>query len=234
MRIITCEQVSDGHPDKICDQISDAIVTDCLAHDKGARVAVETLVKDEYIVIAGEVTTTWKPNYEEIINGVLKKIGKKRLDYENLKLINMIREQSADIALGVDTGGAGDQGMMYGYATNETPEMLPIPYVLATDFLMKLKTLKDPRLKADAKSQVSYDYDSGRIKTFLCSVQHTADCEPKDFEYVITNLMETVAKERGFNTDFEKLVNPTGRFVIGGSFADCGVTGSWLVTLMVE
>ena len=225
MRIITCEQVSDGHPDKIADQISDAIVTDCLAHDKNARVAVETLVKDENIVIAGEVTTTWKPDYEQIINDVFVKIGKNKLDYDKLRLINMIREQSADIALGVDTGGAGDQGMMYGYATNETPEMLPIPYVLATEFLRCLKELKDPRLKADAKSQVSYDYDSGKITTFLCSVQHTADCEPKDFRGLIEALMQKVASDRGYNTDFEVLVNPTGRFVVGGSFADCGVTG---------
>lgn len=225
MRVITCEQVSDGHPDKICDQISDAIVTDCLAHDKNSRVAVETLVKDEYIVIAGELTSGWTPNYEEIINGVFEKIGRDKLDYQNVRLINMIKSQSGDIALGVDRGGAGDQGMMYGYATNETPEMLPIPYVLATEFLKRLKRVSDKRLKADAKAQVSFDYDSGRITTFLCSVQHTDDCEPSDFKDVIEKIMEQVADDRMLNTDFVKLVNPTGRFVMGGSFADCGVTG---------
>lgn len=225
MRVITCEQVSNGHPDKICDQISDAIVTECLKHDKSSRVAVETLIKDEYIVIAGELTSKWNPNYEALINEVFEKIGRSKMDYENIRLINMIKRQSGDIALGVDKGGAGDQGMMYGYATDETPEMLPIPYVLATEFLKRLKNIDDNRLKADAKAQVSYDYDSGKITTFLCSVQHTADCEPKEFKEVITKLMKDVAAERGMNTDFEKLVNPTGRFVMGGSFADCGVTG---------
>lgn len=225
MRIITCEQVSDGHPDKICDQISDAIVTDCLKHDKNSRVAVETLIKDEYIVIAGELTSTWNPDYEALISGVFEKIGPRKLDYSNIRLINLVKSQSGDIAIGVDKGGAGDQGMMYGYATDETPEMLPIPYVLATEFLKRLKTVDDSRLKADAKAQVSFDYDTGKITTFLCSVQHTDDCEPKDFENVIIGLMEAVALEREMNIDFEKLVNPTGRFVMGGSFADCGLTG---------
>lgn len=225
MRVVTCEQVSDGHSDKICDQISDAIVTECLKHDKSSRVAVETLVKDNFIVIAGELTSKWSPDFNKLVNGVFEKIGRDKLDYEKVRLINMVKKQSNDIAVGVDKGGAGDQGMMYGYATNETPEMLPIPYVLATEFLRRLKGINDKRLKADAKSQVSFDYDTGKITTFLCSVQHTADCEPKDFREVITRVMKGVALNYGFNTDFEKLVNPTGRFVTGGSFADCGVTG---------
>ena len=225
MRVITCEQVSNGHPDKICDQISDAILTECLKHDKSSRVAVETLVKDDYIVLAGELTTKWTPNYEQIIADVLERIGRHKMDYKELHFVNLIKRQSGDIALGVNKGGAGDQGMMYGYATNETPEMLPIPFVLATEFLKRLKDVDDSRLKADAKSQVSFDYESGEIKTFLCSVQHTADCEPKDFREVITKLMKEVASDYEYNTNFEKLVNPTGRFVTGGSFADCGLTG---------
>ena len=224
-RIITCEQVSNGHPDKICDQISDAIVTDCLLHDKNSRVAIECLIKDENIVIAGELTSNYSPNYAEIVNGVLGNIGFKKHDYRGVNIIPMVKKQSGDIALGVDTGGAGDQGMMYGYATNETVEMLPIPYVLATKFLKKLRDSEDKRFKADAKSQVSYDYDSGKITTFLCSVQHTEDSEPEDFYDVVAAMMQETASENGFNTDFKVLVNPTGRFVIGGSFADCGVTG---------
>ena len=224
-RILTCEQVSNGHPDKICDQISDAVVTECLEHDKNSRVAIECLVKDENFVIAGELTSDYSPNYAEIVNGVLTRIGFRKHDYRGVNIIPMVRKQSNDIAMGVDTGGAGDQGMMYGYATNETAEMLPIPYVLATRFLMKLRDYDDKRLKADAKAQVSYDYESGKITTFLCSVQHTEDCEPSEFKDVIAWLMRSVASERGFNTDFKVLVNPTGRFVIGGSFADCGVTG---------
>ena len=225
MRVITCEQVSNGHPDKLCDQIADAIVTDCLKHDRKSRVAAEVLIKNEFIVIAGEITSKWNPNYEMLISEVFERVGPSKLDYEKIRLINLVRKQSGDIAMGVNKGGAGDQGMMYGYATNETPEMLPIPFVLATDFLKRLGEKNDPRLKADAKAQVSFDYDSGKVTTFLCSVQHRKEFEPKDFREDVTKLMKEVCAERGFNTDFEKLVNPTGRFVIGGSFADCGVTG---------
>ncbi len=115
--------------------------------------------------------------------------------------------------------------MVYGYATNETPELLPIPFVLATKFLQHLKAFPCRMLKADAKAQVSYDYDSGKITTFLCSVQHTPDVEVEDFKPIIENLMIRTATEYGLNTDFVKLINPTGRFVLGSSFADCGVTG---------
>lgn len=227
MRVITCEQVSKGHPDKICDQVADAIVTDCLRHDKNSRVAIECLVKDNKLVIAGELTSEHKPDYKDLVDSVMKRIGKDKLDYgeDGPELEILVREQSADIALGVDVGGAGDQGMMYGYATNETPEMLPIPYVLATKFLLNLAECDGNCFKADAKAQVSFDYDSGRITTFLCSVQHSAEYEPKDFASFLESMMEMVAAEYGLNTDFDRLVNPTGRFVIGGSFADCGVTG---------
>lgn len=225
MRIITCEQVSNGHPDKICDQIADAIVTDCLKHDKNSRAAIECLIKDEHITIAGELTSAYKPDYDQLVNQVLTRIGTDKLDYAGLDLRVLVREQSGDIAQGVDIGGAGDQGMMYGYATDETPEMLPIPYVLATRFLKKLRASNDYRLKADAKAQVSFDYDSGRITTFLCSVQHRPEYDPADFADFIEQLMKETAAEYGLNQDFDVLVNPTGRFVEGGSFADCGVTG---------
>src|SRR5690625_3523891 len=140
--IFTSEQVSNGHPDKICDQISDAILTECLKQDKGSRVAVETLIKDDNVVLAGELKTNASIDYENTVRYVLNEIGLN--DVSSYKVLNLISEQSPDIAQGVDTGGAGDQGMMFGYATNETPELLPVPYVLATKALKRLRTLKHP------------------------------------------------------------------------------------------
>ena len=228
--IITCEQVSEGHPDKICDQVADAIVTDCLQHDKNSRVAIECLLKDNHLVIAGELSSLHRPSYHRLIREVFRKIRWHDMvpaEYEDLgiDLTLMVQEQSPDIAQGVDKGGAGDQGMMYGYATNETPELMPIPYMVATRFLLLLKNYPSTKFCADAKAQVSYDYDSGRITTFLCSVQHREDVEVEDFRKIIETLMVLAASEYVLNTDFTKLVNPTGRFVLGSSFADCGVTG---------
>ena len=227
MKIITCEQVSNGHPDKIADQIADAIVTDCLQHDKNSRVAIEVLIKDEHIIIAGELTSTHSPDYRALVDSVFERIGLDKIGYDvSINEIGiLVKEQSPDIALGVDKGGAGDQGMMMGYATNETPELLPIPFVVSTKFLEILRDHPSHMFRADAKAQVSFDYDSGRITTFLCSVQHSPDVEPADFRHIIQSMMVLAASEYGLNTDFEVLVNPTGRFVNGGSFADCGVTG---------
>ena len=230
MNIISCEQVSNGHPDKICDQIADAIVTDCLAHDPTSRVAIEVLLKDNHVVIAGELTCNHSPDFQELTFGVFDKIGWDRLDYgtrehPNVDFTLFVQSQSPDISQGVDVGGAGDQGMMYGYATNETEEMLPLPFVLSTKLLLKLDEIRDPRLKADAKAQVSYDYDSGKITTFLCSVQHRDDVTVEDVFDIVEPLMHEVAFSYNLNQDFEILVNPTGRFVIGGSWCDCGVTG---------
>ena len=230
MKIITCEQVSNGHPDKICDQIADAIVTDVLQNDKNARVAIEVLIKDRHVVIAGELTSKHNPNYRSLVRDVFNRIGFDKLGYYDLlyaglEIQILVNQQSPDIALGVDKGGAGDQGMMYGYATNETVELLPIPFMVATKFLEILKNHPSKMFRADAKAQVSFDYDSGKIMTFLCSVQHSPDVEVSDFRHVIESMMVLAACEYGLNTDFEKLVNPTGRFVIGGPFADCGVTG---------
>ena len=226
MRILTCEQVSDGHPDKLCDQIADAIVTDCLQNDPASRVAIECLMKDDQLGIAGELTSSHAPDYRKLVKEVFDRIGRECLGYPELpNLIIMVQKQSPDIALGVDKGGAGDQGIMYGYATNETPELLPIPFVVATRFLQILKSHPSRTFKADAKAQVSFDYDTGRITTFLCSVQHSVESDVATFRPILVSLMAQAASECGLNVDFEKLVNPTGRFVIGGSFADCGVTG---------
>ena len=226
MRILTCEQVSDGHPDKICDQIADAVVTDCLRHDPESRVAIECLLKNDQLIIAGELSSTHEPDYRKLEYEVFERIGRERLGYPaDLDIGILVKKQSPDIALGVDKGGAGDQGIMYGYATNETPELLPIPFVVATKFLQILKNHPSRMFRADAKAQVSYDYDTGRITVFLCSVQHSPDVEVSDFRHIVESAMVLAASEYALNTDFEKLINPTGRFVIGGSFADCGVTG---------
>lgn len=224
-KIYTSEQVSNGHVDKICDQIADAIVTDCLSHDKNSRVAVECLIKNNTIIIAGEISSNHEPDYGVLVCQVMDRIGIDKLGYESLEVKVMINTQSTDIALGVDKGGAGDQGIMFGYATNETPEMLPIPFAVATKFIRHLEKMNCEMFKADAKAQVSFDYESGRITTFLCSVQHSESASIENIRAIIEPLMIITAAEYGLNTDFEKLINPTGRFVIGGSKADCGVTG---------
>ncbi len=225
--IITCEQVSSGHPDKICDQIADAIVTDALKHDKASRVAIEVLIKDYHIIIAGELTSRHSPNYQALVSQVFDRIGKNRLGYDagRFDIEILVSQQSLDIALGVDNGGAGDQGMMFGWASNETPELLPLPFVLASKFLRRLEWETDPMLKADAKAQVSFDYDNWKIETFLCSVQTAEGADLEKVRKTIEKIMKEVASEYALNTDFQVLVNPTGKFEIGGPFADTGVTG---------
>jgi len=195
-KIITCEQVSNGHPDKICDQIAAAIVTDILQHDKNARVAIECLLKKNQLFIAGEVTTDYQPNYQQLVHEVITRIGADKMGFDFGDLLRigiLVDKQSPDIALGVDKGGAGDQGIMYGYATNETAEQMPIPYMVATKFLQLLKAHPSRMFRADAKAQVSYDYDTGRITTFLCSVQHSPDVEVNDFRHIIESMMVLAA-----------------------------------------
>ncbi|HGI3400319.1 TPA: methionine adenosyltransferase [Streptococcus agalactiae] len=222
--IYTSEQVSSGHPDKLCDQISDAIVTECLKYDKNSRVAVETLIKDNQVVVAGEVSTRHFFNLEGIVKKVLELYG-----MEDIMVTNLLGVQSPDIAQGVDSGGAGDQGIMFGYATDETPEFLPLPYVLATRVLEKLTNLAHPALGKDAKAQVTYDYENKRIETFLVSIQHDEEVDLASVKRIVTQAMMSVAQRYRQNLDFKVLVNPTGRFVLGGSYADAGVTGRKIV-----
>lgn len=225
--LFTSEQVSNGHPDKICDQISDAIVTDCLREDRNSRVAVECLIKDYDITIAGEITSNHTPDYTDLTRCVLSGIGLPNV--EGYRITTQISKQSADIALGVDQKGAGDQGMMFGYATNETQKMLPTPFLLATAALELLKVSQFPCLLPDAKSQVTYDYSRKRIDTFLISTQHREDSGLEYVLHVVKSVMVNTAEAFAMNTDFRVLVNPTGRFVIGSSFADTGVTGRKII-----
>lgn len=217
-----------GHPDKICDQISDAILDSYLQQDKNSRVAVESLIKNNNIVVAGEVSSNGIVNINKTIENVLKDIGIE----DNWNIINMIDQQSPDIAQGVDVGGAGDQGIMFGYACDETPELLPLSYVLATQSLLKLRELNHKQLKPDAKSQVTVQYDKDnqiKIHTFLISTQHTEDISNQELYDIVSNVMFKTAKEYNMNTDFKVLINPTGRFVVGGSYGDCGVTGRKII-----
>jgi S-adenosylmethionine synthetase len=220
--------VSWGHPDKICDQISDAIVTDCLKNDKSSRVAAECLIKDYDILIAGEISSNHEPDYYKLVSEVLNKIGLENID--KYKINVNISKQSKDIALGVDNNkGAGDQGMMFGYATRETPEFLPVPFAVSTYALKMLRDIKSPMLLPDAKSQVSYDYYKGKITTFLISTQHKEEYTINDITPIVEDAMIKAAKKYGLNSDFKKLVNPTGRFVTGSSFADSGLTGRKII-----
>ena len=225
--LFTSEQVSAGHPDKICDQIADAIVTDCLRHDRDSRVAVECMIKDCMIFIAGEITSTHAPDYEVLCREVLRRVGDP--DPEAYVVNSLVTCQSRDIAMGVDRGGAGDQGLMFGYATNETPELLPLPFAVATRALELLRDRHSPLLLPDAKSQVTFDYCGRRIHTFLISAQHHAYAGQREIYELVRSVMDDVADGYGLNHDFRALVNPTGRFVRGGSYADTGVTGRKIV-----
>lgn len=229
--LFSSEQVSNGHPDKICDQISDAIVNDVLKHDKKSRIAAESMIKNYDITIMGEITSDYEPDYEALTRNVLKHIGLEDPEKYDIRLL--ISKQSPDIAMGVDRLGAGDQGMMFGYASNETEEMLPIPYVLSTEALLKLRkfNLADgfKILRPDAKAQVSYDYDTHRIDTFLISTQHDENVELDEVRRIVSGIMKETATEMNLNDDFKILVNPTGRFVLGSSFADSGLTGRKII-----
>ena len=227
--LFTSEQVSAGHPDKICDQISDAIVTDCLKNDLHSRVAVETLIKDNHVTVAGEITSKHEPDIHELVRKVLFST-QPAITYD-FDLVTHISQQSPDIALGTNdaVGGAGDQGSVFGYACSETRRMLPLPFVLATEAIQELEHAESPLLLKDAKSQVAYDYRKHRIDSFLISTQHREDADPKDVQLICTRIMMRLANAYGLNTDFRALVNPTGRFVTGGSFGDTGVTGRKII-----
>lgn len=222
----TVESVTSGHPDKICDQISDAILDECLRQDPKSRVAIESFGAHGLLVVGGEVTTNAKFDPEKIAASVYKNIGHS----DKLKFVTNIIKQSPDIAMGVDTGGAGDQGIMYGFATNETPEYLPKAVALVHKLTKGLEDLrKKGKIKwllPDGKAQVTMQ--NGKIKTVLVSTQHKKGVSLEEIRKEITNkLVKPIVKSSKvpLTKDFNVLVNPTGRFEIGGFVADTGLTG---------
>ena len=225
LKTYSTESVTNGHPDKVCDQISDAILDACLTQDPSSRVAVETFGSHGTLMIGGEVTTKANVDYAAIAKSVYESIGY----HEPLDILSRVVTQSPDIAMGVDTGGAGDQGIMYGYATDETPEFLPKGVVLAHALSRNLENLRTsgslPWLRPDGKTQVTLR--DGKILTALTSTQHAEDVE---LETIRTALIEQLfAPTLGNLEGIELLVNPTGRFVQGGFEADAGLTGRKLM-----
>lgn len=236
-KLFTSESVGAGHPDKICDQISDAVLDKVLEKDKHARVAVEVMASNHLIVIGGELTTTAYVDTVDIAWSVIKDLGYSENDFT---VISNVNSQSPDINQGVDKKngeiGAGDQGIMFGYAVNETPELMPLPITLAHALTARAEKLrlagKFPYAKSDMKSQVTIDYsgEKPRIDTVLMSVQHDAKYKKSEFfNFIKKNIMEHVAKKYRLNTDFKVLINPTGKFVIGGPIGDTGLTGRKII-----
>jgi S-adenosylmethionine synthetase len=240
-RLFTSESVTEGHPDKIADQISDAIVDGILRDDPNGRVACECLLTTGLALIAGEITTTTYVEFTDIVRETIKEVGytssSHGFDYETCSVLSSIRPQSPDIAMGVDPGGAGDQGLMFGYACDETPELMPLPITLAHRLVRRLSEARRkevvPYLRPDGKSQVTVEYDGdkpSRVEAVVVSVQHdeevTIDKLRSDIREVIIN--EVVPREM-MDSDTKFHINPTGRFVKGGPHADTGLTGRKII-----
>ncbi len=240
--LFTSESVTEGHPDKIADQISDAILDACLAEDPYSRVACETLTCTGLIVVAGEITTKTYVDFQTLVRETVREIGYddalKGFDCNTCGVISTINRQSPDIAQGVDTGGAGDQGMMFGYASNETPELMPTPISLAHRLAEKLtevrKSGKLPYLRPDGKSQVTVEYDSNykpvRVDAVVISTQHAEEVGNDQLRAdILRHVIQTVIPARLLDADTKYHINPTGRFVIGGPMGDTGLTGRKII-----
>lgn len=241
--LFTSESVSEGHPDKVADQISDAILDALLAQDKYSRVACETMVTTGQVVVAGEVTTNAYIDIHEVVRGTIKEIGYNKAEYkfdaESCGILNAIHSQSADIAMGVNTGGAGDQGMMFGYANNETPELMPAAIMYSHQLVKKLADIRKknnklmPYLRPDAKSQVTIEYEGRkpvRVDAVVISTQHDPTVSQKKIkEDVINNVIKKVIPARLLDKKTKYYVNPTGNFVIGGPHGDSGLTGRKII-----
>ena len=244
--IFTSESVSEGHPDKVCDQISDAILDACLGQDKKSRVACETMVKNNLIILGGEITSEARLNYEDIVREVLRKIGYNDssigFDSSTASIISCLCQQSKDISQGVDEGsgayseqGAGDQGIMFGYACDETEEFMPATLIFSHKILQKLaeyrKSGKYPFLRPDSKSQVSLLYEGGkivRVTDIVVSHQHTEEAKQADLLELVKKVVSEIIPRHLLGGE-RYLVNPTGRFVIGGPVGDCGLTGRKII-----
>ncbi len=249
--VFSSESVGEGHPDKVADLISDSVLDACLAQDRYSRVACETMVKSNMVILAGEITTKATLNYEAIVRAAIRDIGYVNSDdvfhADSVFINNYLTKQSPDISQGVDakkaTGkkkaeqGAGDQGLMFGYACNETPELMPTPEMFAHRLgrlLTKIrKSGKAPWLRPDAKSQVSIRYENDKpveVVNVVISTQHTADVSHRQIEsYLIDNVIRKVIPKRMLTKRTQFLINPTGRFVIGGPQGDSGLTGRKII-----
>jgi len=241
--LLTSESVSEGHPDKICDQISDAILDALLEQDPTSRVACEAFVTTGLVLIGGEITTSARVDYQKIARNVIRDIGYTKAEYkfdaDSCSVISTIHEQSPDIKRGVDTGGAGDQGMMFGYACRETPEYMPMPIMFAHKIVRRLAEVrknsrsKMPYLRPDGKSQVTIEYDGRqprRVHTIVVSTQHDPGIPQKRIKAdVIEHIVKAVIPEEYLDSKTIYHVNPTGRFEIGGPHGDSGLTGRKII-----
>lgn len=236
-KIITSESVGAGHPDKICDQISDAILDECLSQDQNSRVACEVLACNRLIVIAGEITTHAYVDVVKTAWEIIKPLG---YDENDFTIISNVNKQSVDIAQSVDKTnknliGAGDQGIVFSYACDETPQYMPLTSVLAHELLKEIERQRRSKefikIQADMKSQVSIDYSNSTplIETMLVSIQHDEDYDVEYFNKKVSAIMEQIAKKYNLNTNFKKIINSSGRFVIGGPIGDTGLTGRKII-----
>ena len=242
--LFTSESVSEGHPDKVSDAISDGILDAIYEQDPQARVACETFVTTGLVLVGGEVTTKAYIEVPDIVRQTVKNIGYTKADYkfdaESCSVLNAIHSQSPDIAMGVDKGGAGDQGLMFGYACDQTPELMPMPIMYAHKLVKTLADIRKrnnglmPYLRPDAKSQVTVEYDNNnkplRIEAVVISTQHDADVKQKKIkEDVVENVVKKVIPEKYIDKKTKYFVNPTGRFEIGGPHGDSGLTGRKII-----
>ncbi len=240
--LFTSESVTEGHPDKIADQVSDAILDACLEQDPYSRVAAETLTATGLVVIAGEITTKAYVDFQSLVRGVVASIGYDNAAYgfdsNTCAVISTINKQSGDIAQGVDTGGAGDQGMMFGYASNETPELMPAAISLAHKLCRQLtavrKSGKLPYLRPDGKSQVTVEYDESgkpaRIDAVVISSQHSESVSNEELHAdILKHVIQAVLPPEWLDEHTKYHINPTGRFVIGGPMGDTGLTGRKII-----
>jgi S-adenosylmethionine synthetase len=240
--LFTSESVTEGHPDKIADQISDAILDACLAQDPFSRVACETLTATGLVVIAGEITTKAYVDFQSLVRGVVASIGYDNalygFDSNTCAVISSINKQSGDIAMGVDTGGAGDQGMMFGYATNETEELMPTPISLAHKLSRKLTEVRKSGqlnyLRPDGKSQVTVEYDKDqnpiRVDAVVISTQHSENISTEELRAdILKYVIQATVPSSLLDADTKYHINPTGRFVIGGPMGDTGLTGRKII-----
>jgi S-adenosylmethionine synthetase len=242
--LFTSESVSEGHPDKVCDAISDGVLDAIFSKDPKARVACETFVTTGLVVVGGEVTTTAYIDVQEVVRTTIRKIGYTKAEYkfdaDSCGILNAIHSQSPDIAMGVDTGGAGDQGIMFGFACDQTPEYMPMPIVYAHKLMKRLADIRKknlklmPYLRPDSKSQVTIEYDDNhkplRVDAVVISTQHDGDVSQKKIKAdVIKHVIKNVIPEKYLDSKTKYFVNPTGRFEIGGPHGDSGLTGRKII-----